>query len=169
MSFILEGLISDIRYVDLGIGRHCEVKVDVDGRETAWLGVKNIVTKHFKQFTPPAIDDQAFVHNPNGSDNETAYVEIGVAYEFVSLPKDINENTVAFFTSDGTKYIHNLKAKEVSLATPCDIKITAPKVTLDAMVEVTKDLKVLGTIDDKKGTVTNHEHVVVNHSKAKKR
>jgi phage baseplate assembly protein gpV len=175
MKHFQEGLISSIRYVTLGNGKRCEVKVDTDDRVSPWLEVRTRVTKHYKEFTPPSIGDQAFIHNPNGIDNEDAYVEIGVAYESVPLPSDIDKNTIGVWISDGTTYIHDLKNKTIKIDTLCDFTLKAKKINLDSNVKVTGDLKVDGDINsdgkisDKLGDLTGHKHEVVQHSLAKPR
>jgi len=174
VKFEQEGLITDIRYIPLGEGKRCEVKVDVDGRSTPWLEVRTRVTKFYKEFTPPSINDQSIVHNPNGADNENAYVEIGTAYESVPLPNDINENKIVRWVKDGTTYIHDAIKKKVTFDTPCEINIKssskinckAPKIILDGEVEITKNLKVSKKIHDEKGNLTDHQHAVQNHSVA---
>ena len=167
---------SSIRYVPLGNGKICEVKVETDDRNSPWLEVRSRVTKKYKFFTPPSVGDQAFVFNPNGVDNEEAYAEIGVSYESVVLPVSINEDELGVWTSDGTSYIHNIKNRKITLTTPCEIFIDAKKMTVkaedikfDGEVEITKDLKVGGDIEDSKGDVTNHTHVVQKHALAKPR
>ena len=170
MKLFQEGLISSIRYVTLGNGKRCEVKVDTDDRVSPWLEVRTRVTKHYKEFTPPSIGDQAFIHNPNGVDNEDAYVEIGVAYESVPLPSDIDKNTIiGVWISDGTTYIHDLKNKTIKIDTTCSFSLKAKKIKLDADVRITGSLKVDGNIDtdgkvsDEKGDLTGHKHDVANH------
>lgn len=174
MKYIQEGLITDVRYVPLGDGKRCEVKVEVDGRSTPWLEVRTRVTRFYKEFTPPSVNDQALVHNPNGTDNENAYVEIGVAYESVPLPYGINKNKVIRWVKDGTIYMHDIEAKKVTFDTSCEIDIKssekinfkAPKITLDGEVGITKNLKVSKKIHDEKGNLTDHQHIVRNHSVA---
>ena len=177
IKYIQEGLVSSVRYVALGDGKRCEVKIDTDDRVTPWIEVRSRVTKHYKEFTPPTVGDQVFIHNPNGVDNENAYVELGVAYESVSLPKEVDENKIVRWAKDGTIYIHNTKMKTITIATPCDIKvetkkellIKAKKVIIDTDVHITGNLDVDGDISDSKGDLTGHDHKVVKHLIAKPR
>jgi phage baseplate assembly protein gpV len=94
---------------------------------------------------------------------------MGVSYESVCLPDTIHENMVAFWVKDGTAYHHDFKTKKITFSTPSSITLKAPKIVLDAEVEITKNLKVTGSITDKKGDLTGHKHSVVNHNLAKPR
>ena len=127
IKHIQEGLVSSVRYVELGNGKRCEVKVDTDDRVSPWIEVRTRVTKHYKEFTPPSVGDQVFIHNPNGVDNEDAYVELGVAYESVPLPEEIDENKIVKWVKDGSFYIHDTKTKKITIDTPCDIEIKTAK------------------------------------------
>ena len=175
-SLIQEGVITDVRYVELGSGKACEVKAATDGRTTNWLPVKSKVSSFYKEHIPPRVDDQVIIFNPNGKD-EDGFVDTNIAYEQIPLPSDINENTIVRWAKDGTQYTHDVEKREIVLKTPCnvhveslqDITLKATKIILDSEVVITKNLEVLKKIKDEKGTVTDHEHDVEDHLKAVKR
>ena len=182
------GTITQYRYTTLGSGKKLEVKVSVDGRVTNWLPVKTQASSFLIVHTPVRINDQVMVLNPYG-DNEDGFVIRGLTQKDISLPSEADEDTYISKFNDGTTYIHNTKTKEITLNTPCsitivaskDISVTTPKnmtfkaskidliapaITLDGEVETTKSLKVANEIDDKLGTVTNHQHPVKDHALA---
>ena len=163
------GIISDIRYVAIGDGKMCEVKVEVDGRDTNWLPKVTKVGGAFKLHVPPRVGDQVMVHNENGK-HEDGYVTDNIAFEKVPHHEAISEDNIVMWSEDGTTYIHSLKDKIISLNTPCEINVTsekdvtikAPNIKLDGDVEITGDLDVTGDIDtdgsitDERGDLTNH-------------
>jgi len=165
---IQEGLIKAVRYVGLGKGKACEVIVEVDGRPTNWLPLKAKVSSFYKEHYPPRVDDQCIVFLPDGV-NEDGFVDVNLAYEKVSLPSSVDENTIVKWTNDGTTYIHDTKASKITLNTPCDVLLVSQNITLDGEVLITGNLKVAKEISDVVGNLTTHEHKVVEHVKAIKR
>jgi len=174
------GQIIEFRYTTLGSGKKLEVKVNV-GRNGNWLPVKTQASSFLIVHIPVRIGDQVMVLNPYG-DNEDGFVIRGLTQKDIPLPSEADEDTYISRFNDGTTYIHNTKTKEITLNTPCsvtivaskDISVTTPKnmtfkaskITLDGEVETTKSLKVANEIDDKLGTVTNHQHSVKDHAVA---
>jgi len=175
------GTITEFRYTTLGSGKKLEVKVSVDDRVTSWLPVKTQASSFLVVHTPVRIGDQVMVLNPYGN-NEDGFVIRGLTQKDIPLPSEADEDTFIASFNDNTTYIHNTKDKEISLNTPCsvtivaskDISVSTPKnitfkaskITLDAEVETTKNVKVAGEIDDVLGTLTNHKHSVKDHSEA---
>ena len=175
------GTITQYRYTTDKAGKKLEVKVSVDERVTDWLPVKTQASSFLVVHTPVRINDQVIVFNPFGN-NENGFVDRNLTYKDIPLPDEANENTYIGVFEDGTTFIHNVESKEISLDTPCSITVTtqkdinittsknitftASKITLDGEVETTKSLKVANEIDDKLGTVTNHQHSVKDHAVA---
>ena len=159
------GQIANIRYVALGSGKACEVKVAVDDRTTNWLPYKTIAGFFGVLHIPPRVKDQVMVFNPYGA-NEDGFVIPNLTYVNVPLPANVDENTMIWKVYDDTTYIHNTKEKKISLTTPCTFSLKAKKILLDGEVETTKNLKVAKKIYDELGNVTDHEHIVKKHSKA---
>jgi len=159
------GRISAIRYVSLGSGKACEVKVFVDGRTTNWLPYKTIAGFFGVLHVPPREKDQVMVLNPFGN-NEDGFVLPNFTYVDVPLPANANKDTMLFKVYDGTLYEHNTKAKTIKVDTPCNFSLKAPKIVLDGEVETTKNLRVAKKIFDEKGNLTDHKHSVKDHSEA---
>ena len=151
------GVISDVQYIALGNGKTCEVKADVDGRTTNWLPLKQKISSFYKEHIPPRVGDQCMVFNQSGK-SEDGFVDGNIAYEKVALPHDIDENKIVRWAIDGTTYIHDTKAEEITLKTPCSITVEAEKdVMIKApLVTIDSNLKVTGTITDVRGDLTNH-------------
>jgi phage baseplate assembly protein gpV len=129
------GIISDVRYVKIGDGKICEVKVEVDGRDTNWLPKLGIVGKSFKMHIPPRVGDQVVVHNENGK-NQDGYITDNIAFEKVPNHEKISEDNIVMWSEDGTTYIHDIKDEIITLTTPCDISITAPTIDFKGIVTV---------------------------------
>jgi len=159
------GRVSAIRYIPLGNGKSCEVKVFVDGRTTNWLPYKTIAGFFGVLHIPPREKDQVMVLNPFGN-NEDGYVIPNLTYIDVPLPASVDKNTMLFKVFDGTLYEHNTKNKTIIFDTPCNFSLIAPKIKLDGEVEITKNLRVSKKIFDVKGNLTDHKHVVKKHSEA---
>lgn len=162
---IQEGLIRAVRYVSLGEGKACEVKVEVEGRSTNWLPVKSKISSFYKEHYPPREGDQCIVFLPDGV-AEDGFVDTNLAYEKVSLPNTVDANTIVKWAEDGTTYLHNTKTKKITLDTPCDVLLISPKITLDGEVTITGNLTVAKEISDVKGNLTTHSHKVEEHIKA---
>lgn len=160
------GIITDIRYVDIGEGKQCEVKVLVEGRDTNWLPKSTNVGGAFKMHVPPRVGDQVTVVNPDGN-NEDGYVTANIAFEKIPHHKDIGPNKIIMWSSDGTTYIHDIKDKIISLDTPCkliintkgSVTLKSPLVVLEADVVIKGTLNVEGTISDLVGSLTAHSHL----------
>jgi len=129
------GRISEIRYVALGAGKQCEVKVLVDDRDTNWLPYTSTISSAFKAHIPPREGDQVRVVNHEGK-NEDGHVDNNIAYDGVPHHELIDEDNIIFWAEDGTIYKHNLKEKTIEIETPCDVKITAPKIEFFGVVSV---------------------------------
>lgn len=162
---IQTGRIAAIRYVPLGGGKACEVKVFVDGRSTNWLPYKTIAGFFGVLHIPPREKDQVMVLNPFGN-NEDGYVLPNFTYVDVPLPKNADKDTMLFKVFDGTLYEHNTANKNIKIETPCNFSLKAPNIVLDGEVATTKNLKVKKEIFDEKGNLTLHEHSVEDHSTA---
>ena len=159
------GQISAIRYVSLGSGKACEVKVFVDGRSTNWLPYKTIAGFFGVLHIPPREKDQVMVLNPFGN-NEDGFVLPNFTYVDAPLPQNANSDTMLFKAFDGTLYEHNTKNKTLKLNTPCNFSLKAPNIVLDGEVATTKNLKVAKKIFDELGNLTDHLHSVKDHSEA---
>ena len=176
------GTISEVRYVAVDGGKKCEVRVFVDGRDTNWLPKASVIGGAYKIHIPPRVGDQVMVHNENGK-NEDGYVTDNIAFDKVAHHEEIDDDTLVMHAEDGTILKHDFKEKSIILYTPCtldatiedavtlqcnstldatiaeDVTIKAPKVILDAEVEITKNLSVAGTISDVEGSLTTHTHL----------
>jgi len=159
------GQITEVSYKKFGSGKICEVKVAVENRVTDYLPYKTIAGFFGVLHIPPRIKDQVVVYNPYG-ENEDGFVVPNLTYIDIPLPVEANKNTMIWRVYDNTTYIHNTKDKKISLTTPCDFSLTAPKIVFDGEVETTKNIKVAKKIFDELGNVTDHKHSVENHSVA---
>ncbi len=159
------GQITAIRYVPLGSGKACEVKVDVDSRSTNWLPYKTIAGLFGVLHIPPREKDQVMVLNPFGN-NEDGYVMPNFTYVDVPLPQNASKDTMLFKVFDGTLYEHDTKSKTIKLNTPCNFSLKAPLIVLDGEVKTTKNLNVAKKIFDELGNLTDHPHSVKDHSEA---
>lgn len=125
------GLITEFRYISLGDGKKLEVKVSVDDRVTNWLPVKTQASAFLVVHTPVRINDQVLVFNPFGN-NEDGFVDRNLTYKDISLPADVDENKLYQKFEDGTIYVHDVKAKEISLTTPCNLTLDVNILTIKA-------------------------------------
>jgi len=143
------GVISAIRYVKVGSGKLCEVKVKVDGRDTHWLPKAGMISKAFKLHIPPTVGDQVIVHNEYGKD-EDGYVTDNVAFTKIHHSSSISSNTMVLEAKDGTKFTHNVKGKVLKIKTPCKVTVDAKQdITLRAPnINVYGNLKVKGDISN---------------------
>jgi len=137
------GTITDIRYVEIGGGMQCEVKVLVNGRDTNWLPKSASVGGAFKMHVPPRVGDQVTVINPNGN-NEDGYVTSNIAFEKVPHHKEINGDKIVMWAEDGTTYIHDIKENIITLETPCKVNLSAPVVDVIGVVNIIGSLTLNG-------------------------
>ena len=138
MPDIQYGTITQYRYTSLGKGKKLEVKVSTDGRETDWLPVKTQASSFLVVHTPVRINDQVMVFNPFGS-NKNGFVDRNLTYKEIPLPEKADENTYVGVFEDGTTFLHDVEAKEISLNTPCSINIITNK---EVMIKSDKSVTV---------------------------
>ena len=145
-----------------------------DGRTTDWLKVISVASAFKKHFTPLRVGDQVLIVNPFGK-NENGFILSGV-FAQQDIPAGADDNVEIFEYEDGTVVKIDLENKVLELNTPntltivCkEANITANSINLKGDTNIDGNLKVSGTIDDKKGTLTDHYHSVSNHSKAEPR
>jgi len=137
------GVISAVQYIPLGESVTCEVKADVDGRTTNWLPLKQKISSFYKEHIPPRVGDQCMVFNQSGK-GEDGFVDGNIAYEKIALPDEADEDKIIRWAIDGTTYIHDTKAKEITLKTPCvitveaeqDVTIKAPSINIVGVLTV---------------------------------
>jgi phage baseplate assembly protein V len=156
------GVISEVRYVRIGRGKMCEVRVKLDSvgekpRDTNWLPKSGLVGGAFKMHVPPRVGDQVIVHNENGK-HEDGYVTDNIAYVKQPLPKSINDDTAVMWLKDGTHLTFNLKKKEIEIKTPSKIFVNAPKVSVKAKEVVINALEV--SIKALKTTITSNTKII---------
>lgn len=151
------GVISDVRYIPIGRGKMCEVKVSLDGRDTNWLPKSGTVGGAFKMHIPPRVGDQVIVHNENGK-HEDGYVTDNIAYVKQPLPKSISEDKAVMWLEDGTHFTFDLKSKKIEVKTPSKIFIIAPEATIKAKKVFINALEV--SITALKTTITSNTKIV---------
>ena len=120
------GKITEFKYLPLGTGKQLVAKVNVDERTTNFLPVQCNASSFLVEHLPIAINDLVMVINPNGS-NEDGYITRNIPYKDIPLPANVDEDTHIKVFKDGTNYLHNIKTKEISLNTPCNITIITDK------------------------------------------
>jgi len=120
------GVIIQYRYTSDKAGKKLEVKCNVGERPTDWLPVKTQASSFLRVHTPVRIGDQVIVFNPFG-ENENGFVDRNLSYKDIPLPDEANENTYVGVFEDGTTFLHDVQAKEISLNTPCSINIITNK------------------------------------------
>jgi len=150
------GLISDVRYISIGRGKMCEVKVKLDGRDTNWLPKSTTAGGAFKMHIPPRVGDQVIVHNQNGK-NEDGYVTDNIAYVKQPLPKSISKDKAVMWLEDGTHLTFDLKNKKIELKSPSSLTVTAPKVSVKARTVAINALEV--SIKALKTTITSNTKI----------
>lgn len=147
--------------------------VVTDGRSTDWLPIiYPNATKNKKSSISLSVGDQILLLNPFG-ENKDGFVLGGLYYEGMLIPSGANDDTEVIEYSDGTVVSFDLKGGLLKVDSPSNItiicqnaKLTADSIHITGDTTIDGDLKVTGTIDDKKGTLTNHKHSVKDHSEA---
>lgn len=157
MTDIQVGVVSNVRYINIGRGKRCEVKVDVDGRTTNWLPKITAVGGAFKMHIPPTVGDQVILHNEHGK-NEDGYVSDNVAYTKQPLPKSIGENKIVTWMKDGTHLTYDLKSKKVEWKSPSKLTIITPSATIKAKKVFVNALDI--SIKALKTTITSNTKII---------
>jgi phage baseplate assembly protein V len=155
-------------------------KVNILGRPTNFFPVLSISNSYKRKFTPIKVGEQVLVLCPNGN-ADFGIIIPSIFNKGSSEPDGSNEDIEITEYEDGTRISYDTKAKELKIDA-CDkitiicksanitatqqITVTTPLAKFSDDVEIGNNLKVGNEIDDKLGTLTNHQHAVKDHAVA---
>lgn len=130
------------------------VRVQIDDRVTDWIPYAMKASKYIKIWIPPQIGEQVEVHSPYGEGDD------GVAHGSIynkdcKEPDGANSHTSIIEWSNGARVAVDVEAGTMDVINPGTTTFKTPLLFVDG------NLKVNGTIEDQKGSVTSHVHTNV--------
>lgn len=150
-NLVQYGTIVDVKYVGEG---KALVRVKIDDRVTDLIPYKMKASKHIKIWIPPQIDEQVDVVSPFG-ETDSGYAEGSIYNKDCKEPTGANGFTTIIEWSNGARIAVNTESDTMDVINPGTTMFKTPLLFVDG------NLKVSGTIEDEKGSVTSHQHTNV--------
>jgi phage baseplate assembly protein V len=135
-------------------GGRALVRAQVDDRVTDWIPYKMKASSYIKIWIPPQVGEQVEVVSPFG-EGDSGHAEGSIYNKSCKEPEGANAHTTIIEWHNGARVVVDTEADAMDISNPGTVTMKAPLLFVDG------NLKVAGTIEDVKGSVTSHFHTDV--------